>query len=80
MTRADLPICLKMVRHWHYVLLPIVGYLHFLKNGPHLYLQSGLRFSDVTMVKICIRRMRISTLKSRRMRMRIEAFILSVGT
>ena len=39
------------------------------------------RDSDVTkLVKICIRRMRISTFKICGMRMRIVAFILSVGT
>ena len=37
--------------------------------------------SDVTkLVKIGIRRMRILTFKIRRMRMRIESFIISVGT
>ena len=43
------------------------------------YLCRRAHNSDVTkLVKICIRRMRILTFKIRRMRMRIDAFILSV--
>jgi len=40
----------------------------------------NLKTSDVTkLVKIRIQRMKILTFKIRRIRMRIEAFILSVG-